>query len=33
MPKSRAGAEQVIRWIAADLAGEPRKVDVEIETS
>ncbi len=32
-PKVRAEAERVVRRIVADLEGEPRDVDVEIETS
>ena len=32
-PKVRAEAEQVVRRIVADLEGERRPVEVEIETS
>ena len=32
-PKVRAEAERVVRRIVADLEGEPRDVDLEIETS
>jgi hypothetical protein len=33
MPKIRAGAELVVTRIGADLEGEPRAIDVGMETS